>query len=74
MGLNMANGNFYIFVDKGGKMPVLRHSRTAPAPSHPYFVRYSNNRPIAVNPYPGQTEVWDYSATRYIPVEAVPRG
>lgn len=56
--------NFIIYVDREGKMPVLRRRATV-IRSHPYFVRYVNDSPVEVKLYPGQTEVWDYVTSSY---------
>ena len=65
--------NFIIYVDRGGNMPFLRnHNKPEPTLTHPHYVQYRNDRPVAVNPYPGQTTVWDYAASRYIPLSEVP--
>lgn len=56
--------NFIIYVDREGKMPVLRRRATVIA-SHPHFVRYVNNVPMEVKPYPGQDQVWDYATSSY---------
>lgn len=61
--------NFYLYVDREGKMPVLRKrptvicARPSRVCTHPYFVRYVGNAPVEVNPYPGQVQVWDYAAS-----------
>ena len=61
--------NFIIYVDRGGNMPQLRNDRTPdPWITHPYYVKYENNRPVLVKPYPGQKTVWDYAQSKYIPL------
>ena len=38
--------NFLIYKDRGGKMPQLRRTKWT-CETHPYYIRYINNRPIA---------------------------
>ena len=52
--------NFYIYVDREGKMPQLRTSEWE-CESHPYFVRYINDNPIS---YHGPIEVVSDNVTR----------
>ena len=40
--------NFRIYVDRGGNMPQLTHKRWA-SNTHPYYIRYENNRPVALH-------------------------
>ena len=47
--------NFFRCVDEDGKCPSH-----VPKPDRPYWVQYIQDRPVACNPYPGQTTVWDY--------------
>lgn len=56
--------NFYVYVDREGKMPQLRQRATV-IQTHPYFVRYVQNVPAQVLPYPGQTQVWNYASCSY---------
>jgi hypothetical protein len=67
--------NFFIYVDKGGKCPVLSQKKLS-VPSHPFWVRYVNDRPVA---YHGPKEiivqnisgdsVWDYALGKFVPIE-----
>lgn len=71
--------NFYIYVDRDGKMPQLRNKKWK-AKSHPYYVRYANNNPVA---YHGPLDVvathvttgglkfWDYSINEFVPTDGV---
>jgi hypothetical protein len=55
------SGTFYRCVDRDGKIP--RHMSY---PATRYFVRYMNNVPIAVSPYPGQDTVYDYQSQSFL--------
>lgn len=68
--------NFYIYVDRGGKMPQLKYRKWT-SETHPHYVRYANNRPVA---YHGPLDVvatkittdgslcfWDYSRSEFVP-------
>lgn len=62
--------NFYIYVDREGKMPVLFYEPVE-IKSHPYYVKYINNRPVA---YKGPLEVisnngkfYCYDRKEYVP-------
>lgn len=63
--------DFYLYVDRSGKMPTLSH-KPKNMLSHPYFVRYVNNKPIAFcgpkNILFTNNKVWDYSKDEYIPI------
>jgi hypothetical protein len=54
--------NFRVYVDRGGKLPQLRH-KPWQCVTHPYYVRYENDRPVAFH---GPTNVLaeDVSGTR----------
>lgn len=56
--------NFYLYVDNEGKMPQLRQRATL-IRTHRFFVRYVQNVPVEVFPYPGQTQVWNYASCSY---------
>ena len=70
--------NYYIYVDKQGKMPILSKG-SKEIKSHPYYTRYHNNSPIA---YHGpseilandisNTKIWDYAKSNFIPITSVP--
>jgi len=67
--------NFFIYVDKGGKMPVLSR-RKLTLMTHPYWVQYINDTPVA---YHGPKEmitgniagdsIWDYRLGKFVPIE-----
>lgn len=38
--------NFRIYYDKTGKCPILSHIKLK-LKSHPYYIRYQDNRPVA---------------------------
>lgn len=42
----MISTNFYRYVDKEGKIPFLSETKRR-VRSHPYYVRYANNKPVA---------------------------
>jgi hypothetical protein len=66
--------NFRVYVDRGGKMPQLRHGAWN-CETHPFYVRYENDRPVAFH---GPTEVlvenikkdsvWCYLRSKFIPI------
>lgn len=64
--------NFVIYVDSGGKMPILRRIGVPLGgpiyKSHRYWVEYRNNVPVSAKPYPGQLACWDYSKGKYVSV------
>ena len=62
--------NFYRAVDKEGKMPVLCKKEYDIPETHPYFIRYKNNKPVS---YRGQEDVlfengkvYDYSINEFV--------
>lgn len=63
----MSTKTFWIYVDREGKLPQLRHKPWSCA-SHPYWVRYVNDSPVDSHPYPGQTKCWDYLKDKYVPL------
>lgn len=66
--------SYYVYVDRGGNMPQLRHSEWV-SNTHPYYVRYINDRPVA---YHGPQDalaqnitgdsVWCYLTDSFIPL------
>jgi hypothetical protein len=70
--------NFWIYVDREGKMPQLRRARWE-SKTHPYYVRYVNNRPVGrhgpVNLLRSDitgTKIWDYNQKDYVPANTIP--
>jgi len=71
--------NYYIYVDREGKMPFLSGNKRKSV-SHPYYIRYVNDTPVA---YHGPTEVhaqdvtkskvWDYRQACYVPIANIPQ-
>jgi len=69
------NPNFYIYVDKSGKMPVLSHIKLDII-HHPYFIQYRSNRPVA---YHGpknilveninNDSVWCFARAKFVPID-----
>lgn len=69
--------NYFIYVDREGKMPVLSTKKRTYV-NHPFYVRYVNNRPVA---YHGPAEVhardvtkskvWDYKQSCYVPIAGI---
>ena len=67
--------NFFIYTDKGGKMPQLRY-KPWQCITHPYFVQYVNNRPVK---YHGPDDlmgnkngsVWCYASSDYVPLSSI---
>lgn len=62
--------NYYRAVDKDGKMPILCDKEYNIPYSHPYFIRYKNNKPVS---YCGPEDVlfengkvYDYSTNEFI--------
>jgi len=51
----MSRKNFYICTDQDGNMPVLSNK-----PLKKAWVKYVNDTPVLINPYPNQDRVWDY--------------
>ncbi len=67
--------NFYIYVDKGGKMPQLRR-RPTEIKTHPYYIKYGGDKPIAIH---GPREllttdgkVYDYALKEFVPADGIP--
>lgn len=64
--------NFYIYVDREGKMPQLRR-KVWDCRSHTYYVRYQNDRPVArrgpLEVIATNGRIWDYSLGKYVSVE-----
>ena len=75
--MSIKRDNFYLYVDRDGKMPSLSY-RKQDTPHHPYYVRYVNNKPVA---YHGpadilcgdvtKSRVWDYSRNEFVPIETI---
>lgn len=72
----MKSKNFYLYVDRGGKMPQLAYQKWE-SKTHPYYVRYVNDKPVA---YRGPLAVvgtngklWDYSINEYVSAEGIPQ-
>ena len=69
--------NFRVYVDRGGKMPQLRHKEWQ-CDTHPYYVRYVNDRPVT---YHGPAEVvaenitkdgvWCYLRSEFVPISSI---
>jgi hypothetical protein len=59
----MSRKDFYISTDTDGNMPVLS---AKPIVTKPAWIKYINDRPVAVKPYQGQTQVWDYAACEFL--------
>jgi hypothetical protein len=69
--------NFWVYVDRGGKMPQLCHKRWQ-CVTHPYYIRYVNDRPVA---YHGPAEVvaknvtkdgvWCYLTSKFISIQSL---
>ena len=71
------NNNFYIYKDKGGKIPQLRYSAWQ-CRTHPYFVQYVNNRPVkyhgpidVVSDNVNRDAVWCYDTHNFIPTNSL---
>lgn len=65
----MSSGNFIIYFDRGMKMPQLyRESSPEPWSTHPYWVQYYNDSPVAYNLPDDVESVWDYSKSKKVPV------
>ncbi len=70
--------NYYIYVDKQGKMPILT-KKPAQIKSHPYYIKYRNDTPTA---YHGpsdvlasdisNTKIWDYAKSNFTPISSIP--
>lgn len=64
--------NFVIYVDKEGKMPILKPIGVpVVTKSHKYWTEYQDSKPVGCKPYPGQTEVWDYKLGQYVPISSL---
>lgn len=73
------NFNYFIYVDREGKMPFLSATKRNSL-SHPFYIRYVKNSPVA---YHGPAEVhardvtgskvWDYSRCIYVPIANIPQ-
>ena len=69
------SNNFFVYLDKGGKCPVLSHEKLSLV-SHPFWVRYINDHPVS---YRGPKEiiakniskdsVWDYELSKFVPID-----
>lgn len=56
----MPRKNFYISTDRDGNMPVL-----SAKPVKSCWVKYVNDKPVAIKPYQDQTQVWDYAESTF---------
>lgn len=64
---------YSIHTDCDGKLPILVYPGEAVPFSHAvYFVKYCNDRPVVISPYPGQEQVWNYKTECFIPLDQVP--
>ena len=61
-------------MDRGGNMPQLRTTQWE-SRSHPYYVRYVSNRPVAykgpanvITRYNKADSVWCYDRSKYVPI------
>jgi len=73
----MALKNFHYYVDRGGKMPFIS-AKKVKVETHPYYIRYSNNKPVV---YHGptsilaqdvtQSKVYDYSTNEFFPIHLI---
>jgi len=75
----MSRDNFRRCVDSDGKMPVLSRSNR-PIPNRPYYIRYENNKPVALRgPVEvlasdvSGTKVYDYDLNEYVPIDGIPQ-
>jgi len=59
--------NFRIYVDREGCMPQLRRKKWK-CISHPYYVRYENNHPVAMH---GPAEVLKFQCYSYATQQGV---
>ena len=69
--------NFRIYVDRGGKMPQMRCGEWK-SDTHPYYVRYLNNVPVArrgpisvLGSDVTGTKIWDFSKNAFVPLESI---
>lgn len=67
--------NFWIYVDREGKMPQLRHLPWV-SENFPWYIRYVNNRPVAIHGPADvlaqdvtRTKVWNYANNTFIPID-----
>ena len=68
---------FRIYVDRGGKMPQLRH-KPWQSSTHPYYIQYVNDRPVS---YHGPAEVlaqnitedgvWCYLTSEFVSIHSL---
>lgn len=68
------NNNFMIYVDREGNMPQLRRKKWK-CISHPYYVRYVNNHPVAVHG-PAEVlrlEVYSYATQQGVDIATLPQ-
>lgn len=69
--------DFFTYVDRGGKMTILSLHPTM-IQTHPYYIRYVNNRPVA---YHGPADVlvqdvtgskvWCYASNSFIDIASL---
>ena len=59
----MSRKNFYISMDRDGNMPVLSPKAI---PTKKAWVKYINDAPVAIKPYEGMTQVWDYAKSTFL--------
>lgn len=69
--------NFFLYVDREGKMP-FQSDRQMAVKSHPFYVRYVSNRPVA---YHGPKEVlannitndkvYCYHSQEFVPIDSI---
>lgn len=57
--------NFYLYFDKGMKMPIMKVKETKIG-THPYWIKYVNNKPVKCNLPEDETKVWDYSTAKMV--------
>ena len=56
----MPRKNFYISTDRDGNMQVL-----SAKPVKSCWVKYVNDKPVAIKPYQNQDQVWDYAESTF---------
>jgi hypothetical protein len=59
----MSRKNFYISMDRDGNMPVLSAKAI---PTKKAWIKYVNDTPVAIKPYVGMTQVWDYARSEFL--------
>lgn len=59
----MSRKNFYICTDLDGNMPVLSAKLI---PTKKTWVKYVNDAPVAIKPYEGMRQVWDYARSEFL--------